>query len=264
MYDLAVTRHYPGVNNEKESALFSDLYVAHRLGRVHEYPNDFDSYIAGDWTQTLNGGSVALAAGDGGILNLVTAVSASASIQDNPAAMSHTKSFRTWMFGRMAIDNLLGQVIFGLMNATATPFTPASITDGAWFSSAAGTGALSFNVAVGGVITTVAMGVSLVAGQQIQLSAYYDGAIYAAGQPNGRYVAQADQFIAGISSGAARVELGAAGTGQAGVMPATFPGATNLCYTIAAFASTAAARTLSIDTVYFAKDRININATPPF
>ena len=43
-----------------------------------------------------------------------------------------------------------------------------------------------------------------------------------------------------------------------------FPGAVNLAETLAVNAPTAVVRTLTVDTLYAAKDRTNINATPAF
>lgn len=252
MFDNVVTRDGPGHNSETVNEVFSDLYVENRVGKIHEYPQDFDQYIAADYTVTLGGGAAALAAGDGGILSLVTAVSAATLIQKTPANYQLVKAFRAWVHFRAQIDNILGAVVHGLINATAAPFTPANVTDGLYMLTD-GTGAVSFAVAVGGVRTIVAAGVSLVAAAQYSFSAYYDGGCYAAA-PNGRVVFQITG--AGVSANNRTVIVLPAGT--------TFPGAVNLAPVSGVNATTAAARTMLLDLMYVAKDRTNINATPNY
>lgn len=257
MFDNAVTRFPPGLTNSRENGILSDMYVPNRIDRVHEYPQDFDQYIAADWTQTLNGGAAGLIAGDGGILQLTTVASNFATVQKTPAAFPMTKGFRTWFTAQVQVDNVLGLLILGLLNATATPYTPASQTDGAFFLST-NTGALSFNVAVGGVIASVNLGVSLIAGAiaNANLSFYYDGANYNSA-PLGRVLYEASG--AGVT-GNVRGEILVPASGTI----AAFPGAVNLAPIFGVSASTAAVRTAVIDKLYVAKDEVNINATPAF
>ena len=264
MFDNATTRLYPALNNVRDTVIFSDLPVPDRIDIIHEYPQDFDQYIAADWTQTLNGGAAALIAGDGGILQLTTVVSNFASVQKTPAAFPMTKGKRTWFTTQLQVDAVVGLVIAGLLNATATPFTGASQTDGAYFLST-NTGALSFNVAVGGVIASVNIlnpttgaAVTLVPGAvaNANLSFYYDGGDYASA-PLGRIVYQVDG--PGVSANArGEILVPASGT------IAAFPGATNLAPIIGVSASTAVVRNLVCDKLYVAKDELNINSTPIF
>lgn len=255
MLDNALSRFPKGLNNESDQGIFSDLYLPFRVGKVHEYPNDFDQFTAGDWTST-GAGSAALTAGDGGLLLLTSPVSTFQSLQKLPANFQLAKGFRSWYQTRVTLDSFLGTIIAGLLNVTATPFTGASQTDGAYFLSAVTTGLLSFNVAVGGVIASVATGVGLVAASQAALSWYYDGAVYASA-PLGRVIWEVTG--AGVTASArGEIAVPASGTITA------FPGAVNLSETWGVNASTAAARVLTIDSVYAAKDRANINATPAF
>jgi hypothetical protein len=228
------------------------------LGKVHEYSNDFDTFLgatATDWTETLNGGTAALVAGDGGLLALTSAASVIASIQKNPANFQLALGFRSWGFMGLQLDSLLGSIIAGLLNVTTTPFTGASQTDGVYFTSAVTTGELSLNVAVGGVISTLDTGVHIVAGSPFTAAWYYDGGDYYV--PTGRIVFQVTG--AGVSANArGEILVPASGT------IAAFPGATNIAPTLGVSASTAVARVLTSDYLYFAKDRANINATPAF
>lgn len=256
MFDTSVSRFNPGVTNSRETGLLSDLFVNNRIDRIHEYPQDFDQFVTADWVVT-GAGTAALTAGDGGILLLTTTASTFESVQKTPAAFPMTKGLRTWFTAQVQVDNVLGLLIAGLLNATATPFTGASQTDGAYFLST-NTGALSFNVAVGGVIATAALGVSLVPGAiaNANLSFYYDGGVYA-GAPLGRVVYEASG--AGVTANF-RGEILVPSSGTI----AAFPGAVNLAPIFGVSASTAAVRTAVIDKLYAAKDEVNINATPAF
>jgi hypothetical protein len=272
MFDNATTRLYPAMNNVRDTVIFSDFPVPDRIDVIHEYPQDFDDYFgpattaaspAGGWTLSGAGGTAALVAGDGGILSVVAAVSTFAAVQKTPAAFPMSKGKRAWFTTQMNVDSVLGLVIAGLLNATATPFTGASQTDGAYFLST-NTGALSFNVAVGGVISSVNIlgptgaAIALVPGAvaNANLSFYYDGGNYAAA-PLGRVVWQVDG--PGVTANArGEIAIPAAGT------IAAFPGAVNLAPIVGVSASTAVARTLLTDKLYAAKDELNILSTPPF
>lgn len=255
MFDNATTRFPRGLNASSEAGIFSDMPLPDRIAKIHEYPQDFDQYIAADYVLTLNGGTVTNPAGDGGVILLTTVVSNFVSVQKTPAAFQNTKGFRTWFQAAAQVDNVLGFLIAGLLNATATPFTPASQSDGFFFTSGAA-GALTANVAVGAVIVSVPMGVNLVAAAYAKLGIYYDGGVYAQA-PLGRVIFEAKG--AGVTA-SSRVSIPIPASGTI----AAFPGAVNLSPIVGVNASTAAIRTMLADFFYAAKDRDNINATPAF
>jgi hypothetical protein len=257
MFDNQVSRYYPALNSTRETSILSDLYVPDRIDRINEYPQDFFQYIATDWTVT-GAGTAALIAGAGGVLQLTTTASTFESVQKTPAAWQMVKGLRAWYVSQVNIDSLLGVMIDGLLNATATPFTGASQTDGMYFLSTVTTGALTFNVAVGGVITSVACGTSLVPGAaaNANLNFYYDGACYA-GAPLGRVVWEA--WGPGVTSNVrGEIAIPASGT------IAAFPGTTFISPIFGVNATTAAVRLGVIDKLYVAQDEVNINATPAF
>src|ERR1700752_1275295 len=246
MFENRISRFAPGVTQTRDNAILSDLPVPDRIDAINEYPQDFFQYIAADWTQTLNGGSAGLIAGAGGILQVQTVASNFATVQKTPAAWQMSKGLRAWYVSQVQVDNVLGLIIDGLLNATATPFTGASQTDGMYFLST-NTGALSFNVAVGGVIASVSCGVSLVrvAVANANLNFYYDGACYGGRAPLGRVVWEA--WGPGVTANArGEIVIPASGTITA------FPGATNLSPIFGVSASTAAVRTGVIDKLYVA------------
>lgn len=250
MLDNRVSRLPYGVTNQTDSSTLADLPIPARITQVHEFSEDFDRYAAAEWTVT-GAGSAALTAGDGGLLAITSPVSTLQSLQDNPASYVLAKGFQTWISCRATLDSLLGQVVIGLLNITTTPFTGASQTDGIYFTSAVTTGAVSINIAVGGTITTVALGSAIVAGSQFVLNAYYDGGLFS---PTGKVVAEISGAGASVP---ARAEI---------VVPAasTFPGSTGVAVTMAVNASTAVARVLTVDNIYIAKSRVNPNVTPSF
>lgn len=255
MFDNVVTRLAKGMNSSTDQGIFSDLYIQERIVKIHEYSQDFDQYVAADWTQQLNAGAIALAAGDGGLLTLTSAVSAITSQEKAPANYQLAKGFRSWYSTVVSIDAVIGLTINGLLNATATPFTAGSQTDGAFFLTD-NAGALSFVAAVGGTKLTTALGVNLVAGSFARLSWYYDGGVYAAA-PLGRLIYEAKG--PGVTATArGSVPIPASGTISA------FPGAVNIGPVMGVSASTAVARVLTVDYVWAGKDRDNINASSTF
>lgn len=253
MFSNAISRFPNGVTNIKESGILSDLPYNSRITKCHEFSDDFDRFAVAEWVNT-GAGTAALTAGDGGLLAITSAVSAFQSLQDSPSSFVLAKNFPTWMSCRATLDSLLGNVLIGLLNVTTTPFTGASQTDGIYFTSAVTTGAVSINIAVGGTITTTALGSNIVAGSQFILDFYYDGALYGPAYPNGRVIAEISGPGATIPI---RTEI---------VVPtaSTFPGSTGSTVTLAVNASTAVARVLTVDAIYIAKGRINPNVTPSF
>jgi len=258
MFDNQVTRNQFGQTNARDTETFSDLPVQDE-SKLHIYIDDFDYYsgpvaagTTNGYTLTGTGATVALASADGGAINLIAATTAFiAALQRSVASFSLVKGFRSWYEGLLQLSTLANssQLIAGLTNITTTPFT--AITDGVWFSSdAVGAGALSINVAVGSVLTTVALGVNVVAAALGTYKWYWDGGVYPTA-PNGRILWE----VSGPG-----VTANARGAVAA---PVNFPGATLLAPQIGV-KGTAATPTLLIDLFQVAKDRVNINATPAF
>lgn len=262
MFDVQVSRFQFGENNTRDTELFSDQPVDDWT-KNHNYFQDFDDYFgptapgtAGGFTLTGIGSTALPANIDGGVLNITAAASTATSLQKQGHFMLKA-GLRTFFRQLVSVDNVLGLVLAGLTNVTATPFTGGSLTDGVWFSST-NTGALSVNIAVGGVVTTVATGVSLVGGGFATLGWYWDGALYSQYHPNGGIVWEVAPPPFGVTSGitgSARGSLNA---------PVNFPGATLLAFLSGVNPSTAVGRVLSVDYWYGLKDRVNFAQTPTF
>jgi hypothetical protein len=121
----------------------------------HQFADDFDNQLgAGSLaTYTYSGtGSVVHTPGDGGLALFSTLASTptfesiqlpAASFTAPQGALAGKKMF---YITRLQLSDIsLSQIIAGLINTTATPFT--AITDGIWFSKASGTTQLVINVA---------------------------------------------------------------------------------------------------------------------
>lgn len=263
MFDNTVSRNNNGSNNCRDSELFSDQSVADWT-KNHNYFQDFDDYFGpvavatptvGGYTLSGAGSTVTQPALDGGVISINAAASTPTSLQKQ-GHFSIKAGLKLFQSQLLSVDSVLGLVLSGLTNVTATPFTGGQITDGVWFSSTAA-GALSINVAVGGVVTPVACGVSLIGGNFAKLGWYWDGAQYA-GAPNGRIVWECGPppfpLVSGVTANARGVIIA----------PANFPGATLLAFLSGVSPSTAVARALQVDYWYGFKDRINYLQTPPF
>ncbi len=255
MFDHSVSRFQFGVTNARDTETFSDLSVEDD-SKLHYYLDDFDYYTGPVAVGTTNGltlsgvgATAAMAAADGGAINLIGATTGfTASLQRSAGSFQITKGFRTWFQARVTLDALADQLIAGLCDVTATPFT--AITDGIWLSSAVTTGILSVNVAVGGVVTTVNTGVAAVPGSVLTFKAYWDGGIYG-GSPNGRVVWEVSGPGASVN---VRGEIAA---------PANYPGVTLLA-PVVGILGTAGTPTLTVDLLMAVKDRVNLLVTPTF
>ena len=264
MFDVAVSRLQFGTNNTRDTELFSDQPLDDWT-KNHNYFQDFDDYFgptavasptAGGFTLSGAGSTVTQPNVDGGVISINAAASTPTSLQKQGHFMLKA-GLRTFFRQLISVDNVLGLVLAGLTNVTGTPFTGGQLTDGVWFSSTS-TGVLSLNVAVAGVTTTTACGVSLVGGNFATLGWYWDGGLYPQHAPGGVIVWECGPPPFGLASG---LTANARGSVPA---PANFPGATLLAFLSGVSPSTAAARALQVDYWYGFKDRVNLLQTPSF
>jgi hypothetical protein len=262
MFDVQVSRIQFGTNNTRDTELFSDQPVDDWT-KNHNFFQDFDDYFgptapgsSSGYTLSGAGATVTQPNVDGGVISINAAASTPTSLQKQGHFLIKA-GLRLFFRQLVSVDNVLGLVLAGLTNVTATPFTGGQLTDGIWFSST-NTGALSFNVAVGGVVTTVACGVSLVGGGFATLGAYWDGALYSPHQPNGGIVWEVAPPPFGVTSGITASARGSLNS------PVNFPGATLLAFLSGVSPSTAATRALQVDYWYGLKDRLNFAQTPSF
>lgn len=143
---------------------------------LHRFWEDFDTYTSGQWTATVTGtGTTALTAGDGGLLASVTSGANNDAnyLQKTTEGFSFEANRQAWFKTRFKVSALTSVVVIGLQ---VTDTTPEDVTDGVYFLSTTGTGAVSLicrqNATTG---STSATGMTLVADTYTELSWYWDG-----------------------------------------------------------------------------------------
>jgi hypothetical protein len=195
MGNISNTRFPYGLTNVGETDLFADM-VQPDPTLFHTYFNDFDTYVAGDWTvtETDSGATQALTAGDGGLL-LITNTAANddlVALQKNPAAFTFTAGKKTFFRCRFKVsDATQSDVVFGLQVVDTTPL---DVTDGIYFLKADGAATVDFvcrkNASTG---STSASAVATLANDTfIELGFYYDGQSSVAYEVNGSVLGSLD------------------------------------------------------------------------
>lgn len=171
------TRFQFGVTNVPSRHPLGNLQVPFSL-YTHQYQNDFDQYVAADWTLAAVGaGTAALVAGNGGVLALTTtaASSDSTSITKLPAAFGITAGLQAGFMARVNIDSMAQNSTWQIgMQAGGSAFAPV---DGIYFTKAAAATTLVANMRKAGVSSTVSMGTNLLLATAafVVVGWYYDG-----------------------------------------------------------------------------------------
>ena len=195
MGNISNTRFPYGLTNVSEVDLFADM-VQPDPTLFHTYFNDFDTYVAGDWTVTETDAAAtqALTAGDGGLL-LITNTAADndlVALQKNPAAFTFTAGKKTFFRCRFKVsDATQSDLVFGLQVVDSTPL---DVTDGIYFLKADGAATVDFicrkNASTG---STSASAVATMANDTfIELGFYYDGQSKVAYEVNGSVLGSLD------------------------------------------------------------------------
>lgn len=172
---MAVTRFPNALSTRKKGDPFGN-YTHPDQTDEHRFIDDFNTFTAGNWTITVVGSSTpALAAGDGGILSIATssANNDSAFLQKLPESYSFEVNKPAWFGCQFQVSALTSVVVFGLQ---VTDTTPEDVTDGIYFLTTTGTGAITGivrkNATTGS--SSIACG-NLVAGTMTELAWYWDG-----------------------------------------------------------------------------------------
>jgi len=173
-----VTRFPNGVTNVGEASPRADLRMPDPT-LYHTYFNDFDQFVAADWTvtETQAGATQALTSGDGGWLALVNSAANNDlnAIQLNPASFSFTAGKKAFFRARLKVDSAsLAAFVVGLQVVDTTPL---DVTDGVYFLKAAG--AATIDAIVRKNATTGSNSASAIASVAdntfVTLGMYYDG-----------------------------------------------------------------------------------------
>ena len=158
------------VNKVSSSMLIPDMTI------VHQYLNDFDTYVAGDWTITSTGAATqALTDIDGGCLLITNAAA------DNDACFFNKKgeSF-TFVAGKKLVfksrfkvsDATQSDVVMGLQ---ITDTTPLAVSDGVYFLKPDDAATVNFIVGASSTLTTASAISTLVTNTFTEWSFYYNG-----------------------------------------------------------------------------------------
>ena len=231
------TTNYPdGVTNASSEGVFGQMMFEDPT-RFHTYFNDFDQFVAADWTvlETQAGATQALTAGNGGLLLLTNTATEDdlCGVQKTPANFALNSGKKAWHATKFqASDVTQNDLLVGLVIINATPIaTPP--TDGIYFLSADGAATVQIicrkNATTGSISATVT-GLTLANATDVVLQWYYDGA--------------------------GKLFYGFNGT-QVGVLDVAnyFPDATNLAPMLVLQAGEAGAETMTVDYTYTVVER---------
>ena len=233
MGNISNTRLQYGVTNVSEADLFADLVQADPT-LFHQYMNDFDTYVAADWvvTETDAAATQALTAGDGGLLLITNAAADNdlVALQKTPAAWTFTAGKKTFFRCRFkASDATQSDLVFGLQ---VIDVTPLDVTDGIYFLKADNAATIDFicrkNATTGS--TSAAAIATLADDTFIVLGFYYDGQSTVQYEVNGVVLGSLDAS-------------------------STFLPDTTCAVSFAIQNGAAAAKTMTVDYVYVAKER---------
>jgi len=172
---MSMTRFPNGLSTRKSIDPFG-AYTHPDETDQHAYFNDFNTYVAGDWTITVVGTSTpALTAGDGGLLAITTSATSgdSAFLQKTIASFSFETGKPAWFSARFKVSTLATTAVMGVQVIDTTPL---DVTDGIYFLTTTATGAVTGivrkNATTGS--SSVAVG-TLVADTYTELAWYWDG-----------------------------------------------------------------------------------------
>lgn len=178
-----ITRFPNGVNDSSENNIWGGGMTGMDPRKFHSFLEDFDFYLAADWTvtETQAGATQALAAGDGGLMLLTNSAADNDvnQIQKNPAAFLPVSGKRFFMNCRFQLSDVVdSDFAIGIQLANVDGTDLAVATDGIFFLKADDAATIALycrqaNVAANssdsGAIVT------LVNATNIDLSCYYDG-----------------------------------------------------------------------------------------
>ncbi len=137
------------------------------------YENDFNTYLASDWTVTaVGGGTSALTSALGGALLLSTG-GTSGNNQGNVLATSSvafTPGYQTWFSINILQTTLVPNFIVGLIAGTS-----ASPTSGVYFTRATTSANINAVINKAGTSTTITTVTTMAINTAISLGIYYDG-----------------------------------------------------------------------------------------
>lgn len=230
MANLLVTRFPNGVTNVGEDSPFADLTMPAPT-KFHTYYEDFDYYVAANWTvtETQAGATQALTDGDGGLL-LITNTAADddlVSLQKVGESYRFASGKELFFEARLKVsDATQSDVVIGLQITDATPL---DVSDGVFFIKADGSTSVSLLVEKNGTATTTSSVATMANDTFISLGFYYDGA------------SSIQYSVNGVVKGTS--------------VTTNLPDDEDMTVTIALQNGEAVAKTMTVDYVFVAKER---------
>lgn len=223
------TRFPSGVTNVTKA---SDLgmFTAPDPTKNHVYFNDFDTYVAGDWTVTAAGtaSAAAIADVDGGAITLTTDAGATDSVYLDKLGESFLfeAGKKLWFKTRLKVSNATSSTFAIGLQITDT--SPLDVTDGVFFAKAGGSTSVTLEVEKNNTATSSTVA-TMANDTFITLGFYYDG-------------------VSGISYFADGVQIGTSAV-------TNLPDDELLTVSLALKNTTTSARVLTVDYVLAAKQR---------
>lgn len=182
---LAVTRFPGGINNQPENTLWGGSMPFPDPTIFHVFDEDFDFFLAADWTvtETQAGATQALAAGNGGLMLLTNSAADDDinQIQKVPAAFLPVFNTGKRFFMKAIFqlsDVVQSDFAIGLQLANVSGTDLAVATDGIFFLKADGAATIAFFVRQADVAAnSVNSGAiaTLVNATNVEVACFYDG-----------------------------------------------------------------------------------------
>lgn len=175
LLDALITNFDNGVTNRPAANLFGAMAQLDPT-RHHNYMEDFDYYLAADWTVTEVGAATqSLDNQDGGILRIVNAAADNDSSFQQKVGESFTieASRKSYFRSRMRVsDAVESEFVMGLQ---ITDTSPLAVSDGVWFQKDDGDALLDFHHAIGSVQTDSLGIATIVTSTFLTMEWYWDG-----------------------------------------------------------------------------------------
>jgi hypothetical protein len=228
--DITTTRFPFGVTNVSESSQYANI-GQDAPNVYHNYFNDFDTYVAGDWTVTETDAAAteALTNGDGGLL-LITNTAADndlVALQKKGESFTFTSGKKLSFEARFKVsDATQSDLVMGLQ---VTDTTPLAVANGVYFIKNDGAATVDLVLAKASTLTTNSAVATMADDTYITLGFFYDGS-------NLYY------FVNGALAGSSVTTNIPAST-------------TTLTVSFALQNGEAAAKTMTVDYIFVAKER---------
>lgn len=173
--DITVTRFPNGVTNRSEDDLLGGSLRMLDPTRYHTFFEDFDYYVADDWTITgTNAGTPALSDGDGGLLAIVNDTADDDGTFLQKVGESFTVESGKRLFFKARLEVLDAEDSDFIVGLAITDSTPLDASDGIFFRKDDGDQNLDI-VSVKNSVAVSSIAATVESGEVFELGFMYDG-----------------------------------------------------------------------------------------